>query len=556
MAEKLTELSIDISINAKDAQKELKNTAQQAQKSTKEIADNTEKNIKRADISMQGLANTLKRLALAYVSMSAFKATLESYTAFNTQLINANQLLGLETQSLAEMGRAMTRFGGNLESTIGALKSMNSHLQQAKFNGGALVDIARKYGIQISAYQKADKALLSLAKQMKGFSLETKTAIMSQLGLDEAMQRALIDGGAELERQIQKQRALGVETDEDIKLTKDFNEAMLDLKDIFSALAREMMRGIMPFLRGLVDKMIFFVDIIRKNEIFVKGFFIGITIALMPILAILAKMAIATLTAFAPFIAIGVAVAVVAGIFEDLYYYFMGWDSATGELVKKFPHLKKVIDPLKPVIMGIMNVFSKIWALIKNPSWRAFGDTLKSIFTLPMDALQTLAEGLKSWFDSLGQMDGVAGAVFRAFGKGLEFLINGIKKVKAYIESLTWDKFKDDALRVFNAIGDFFTRMIEKITNAFSGIVDKVKSFGNSISSFFGFGENETPQAQPQALQIPMSSAVTNTYGGNTTTINNNVNQNITSATPMQVATATTNAIQSVSAQIQQVGSN
>lgn len=556
MAEKLTELSIDISINAKDAQKELKNTAQQAQKSTKEIADNTEKNIKRADLSMQGLANTLKRLALAYVSMTAFKATLESYTAFNTQLINANQLLGLETQSLAEMGRAMTRFGGNLESTIGALKSMNSHLQQAKFNGGALVDIARKYGIQISAYQKADKALLSLAKQMKGFSLETKTAIMSQLGLDEAMQRALIDGGAELERQIQKQRALGVETDEDIKLTKDFNEAMLDLKDIFSALAREMMRGIMPFLRGLVDKMIFFVDIIRKNEIFVKGFFIGITIALMPILAILAKMAIATLTAFAPFIAIGVAVAGVAAIFEDLYYYFMGWDSATGELVKKFPHLKKVIDPLKPVIMGIMNVFSKIWALIKNPSWRAFGDTLKSIFTLPMDALQTLAEGLKSWFDSLGQMDGVAGAVFRAFSKGLEFLINGIKKVKAYIESLTWDKFKDDALRVFNAIGDFFTRMIEKITNAFSGIVDKVKSFSNSISSFFGFGENETPQAQPQALQIPMSSAVTNTYGGNTTTINNNVNQNITSATPMQVATATTNAIQSVSAQIQQVGSN
>lgn len=556
MAEKLTELSIDISINAKDAQKELKSTAQQAQKSTKEIADNTEKNIKRADISMQGLANTLKRLALAYVSMSAFKATLESYTAFNTQLINANQLLGLETQSLAEMGRAMTRFGGNLESTIGALKSMNSHLQQAKFNGGALVDIARKYGIQISAYQKADKALLSLAKQMKGFSLETKTAIMSQLGLDEAMQRALIDGGAELERQIQKQRALGVETDEDIKLTKDFNEAMLDLKDIFSALAREMMRGIMPFLRGLVDKMIFFVDIIRKNEIFVKGFFIGITIALMPILAILAKMAIATLTAFAPFIAIGVAVAGVAAIFEDLYYYFMGWDSATGELVKKFPHLKKVIDPLKPVIMGIMNVFSKIWALIKNPSWRAFGDTLKSIFTLPMDALQTLAEGLKSWFDSLGQMDGVAGAVFRAFGKGLEFLINGIKKVKAYIESLTWDKFKDDALRVFNAIGDFFTRMIEKITNAFSGITDKIKSLGNSISSFFGFGENETPQAQPQALQIPMSSAVTNTYGGNTTTINNNVNQNITSATPMQVATATTNAIQSVSAQIQQVGSN
>lgn len=556
MAEKLTELSIDISINAKDAQKELKNTAQQAQKSTKEIADNTEKNIKRADISMQGLANTLKRLALAYVSMSAFKATLESYTAFNTQLINANQLLGFETQSLAEMGRAMTRFGGNLESTIGALKSMNSHLQQAKFNGGALVDIARKYGIQISAYQKADKALLSLAKQMKGLSLETKTAIMSQLGLDEAMQRALIDGGAELERQIQKQRALGVETDEDIKLTKDFNEAMLDLKDIFSALAREMMRGIMPFLRGLVDKMIFFVDIIRKNEIFVKGFFIGITIALMPILAILAKMAIATLTAFAPFIAIGVAVAGVAAIFEDLYYYFMGWDSAIGELVKKFPHLKKVIDPLKPVIMGIMNVFSKIWALIKNPSWRAFGDTLKSIFTLPMDALQTLAEGLKSWFDSLGQMDGVAGAVFRAFGKGLEFLINGIKKVKAYIESLTWDKFKDDALRVFGAIGDFFTRMIDKITNAFSGIVDKVKNFGNSISSFFGFSDDTAPQAQPQALQIPMSSAVTNTYGGHTTTINNNVNQNITSATPMQVATATTNAIQSVSAQIQQVGSN
>lgn len=471
----------------------------------------------------------VKQLFGAYLGYQAIKNTIQSFQAFNMQIANAQALLGGTASELSAMTNALKRFGGDTNTAIGALKTMQGHLNELKFGGGALVTLAQKYGISISAYSKADKALLGLAKQMQGYSRESKLAIMQTLGLDESMQRAFMDGGKELDRLIKKQYALGTASERDLKISQDFNNAILDLKDIFSALAREMLRGIMPLIKGFVDLLYKFVEIIRKHKVFVTAFFVALTIAMLPLLAMLTKMAIASAVAFAPFLLVGAAITAIALIFEDLYYYFMGWESQTGRLVEMFPALKKVIDPLKPLIMGIVQMFKDFVKFLKDPSWKNF----KDIFKPMLDELSLAWSYLKDDFNTM-----------------LNKLTEPFKRF--------WQKTKEFFANLFDfsgaiqAVKDALNAILELFSNAWQGIKDGLANMWGSVKNFFGFGDKN---AQNLAnIQAP--NAIPSNTNNQSVTFSNNINQTFnTNATPAQIQGATQNALtNSVIAQSQSIG--
>ena len=475
--------------------------------------------------TLSQFAQTAKKLFTAYLGYSAIKSTIQAFQDFNMQIANAQALLGGSASELSAMTNALKRFGGDTNTAIGAIKTMQGHLNELKFGSGALITLAQKYGITLNAYSKPDKALLSLAKRMQGFNRETKVAIMQTLGLDESMQRAFMDGGVELERLIRKQRALGTATEADLKISQDFNNAILDLKDIFSALAREMLRGIMPLLKGFVDLLYKFVEIIRKHKVFVGAFFAGLVVAMTPLLLMFAKMAIASAVAFAPFYAIGAVITAIALIFEDLYGYFMGWDSATGELVKKYPALKKAIEPLRPIILGLVQMFRNFVGFLKDPSWQSF----KNIFAPMIDGIKDDYEVTITWLkEKIGEFWDWLTKPFKDFADNL---------------SLAWQFIKDD----FSAMINFIKSGLDWIVSIFDSIGNKIKGIGEFVGKFFG--KNDISLTQAPA--IPSSVA-----NNSNVTISNNVNQNFTTnATAGQIQNATQNALtSSVIAQRQNIG--
>lgn len=472
------------------------------------VLDNKElkKGLEQTKSTLQTFGKQVKQLFGAYLGYSAIKNTIQSFQNFNMQIANAQALLGGSAKELSAMTNALKRFGGDTNTAIGALKTMQGHLNELKFGGGALVTLAQKYGISISAYQSADKALLGLAKRMQGYSRESKLAIMQTLGLDESMQRAFMDGGAELDRLIQKQYALGTATEADLRISQDFNNAILDLKDIFSALAREMLRGIMPLIKGFVDLLYKFVEILRENKVFVTAFFVTLGVAMLPFLAMLAKTAIASAAAFAPFYVIGAVITAIALIFEDLYYYFMGWDSATGKLVKKFPILEKILKPLKPLILGIVQIFKDFLSWFENPSLDGFLNIFKNAFN-----------AIKNGVIEFGKLiDKGLGSLF-----GVNSIVEPFKHAIKYIKEL--------------------------FTGLWSDIKDGFSSFVGGIKSFFGFGNNANIQAP---------SAIPSNTNNHSVTFSNNISQTFnTNATPAQIQGATQNALtNSVIAQSQTIG--
>lgn len=435
--------------------------------------------LKDSENALNNFADTAKRLLGAWVSFEFFKSAIDNFTEYTTQLSNASAITGASIQSINALGGALKRFGGNADSAINAIKSINQHLHDAKFGGGALMDIAKKYGLVVSKGATAEQTILNLAKQMGRYDRQTRVAIASQLGLDEAMQLAFADGGKELEQLIQKQKRLNIVSPEDSKIAQAFSYALLDLQDIFGALMRDFARVILPAFSKLLNIMTDFIDFLRRHKIFVTAFFAGILVALTPILLTLGKMAVASTLAFAPFYAIGAIIASVALIFEDLLYYFQGYESVTGKLVKQFPLLGAFIEPLRPIVLSIYDIFKNIYQLLKEPSWDNLTKVFKSAGKAIYNLLELPLKGIKALVDGLVERFPVLGVVL----KPVQLIVNKIYEA-------------------FKAIGDLIANFsFDKLLESLKSVKDSLSGFLDNINPFNIFSSDEKKQEQDKPAQ-------------------------------------------------------
>ena len=424
---------------------------------------------------------------------------------------------------------------------------------------------------------------------MGRYDRQTRIAIASQLGLDEAMIRAFADGGKELEQLINKQKKLNIIDPRDEKIAQKFSYALLDVKDIFTALMRDFARVILPSFTKLLNLFTSFVEFLRKHKIFVTAFFAGILVALTPILLTLGKMAVASSLAFAPFYAIGAIIASLALVFEDLLYYFQGYESVTGNLVKKFPLLGALIEPLRSIVLGIYDTFKSIYKLITEPSWdnlskvfKNVGNVIKSLIEIPIKAIKNIIDGLIDKFPiletALKPFQIVVNAIYEAF-----------KAISDIVANFSLDKMLNGISSVQKSVGGFFDKI--NPLNLFSS--DEKETAKQSTKSQSKEQEPkkyniehiaplkiEAPKMEPlkiepikiEALKLeaqaptqtplpPFSSSVINNSNSTANTTNNtynttnNIHQNITTATPKQLADGTNKIlIDSINHQRQQQG--
>ena len=339
--------------------------------------------VQKAESTLKRFGRVFNSIAATYFSYKIMQGVINGFADFNTKLGHSTSLMGYNIENVSAMGGALKRFGGDTQSVINSLNALNSGLQDAKFGGGALIDVAKRYGLSISTsngkLMSAEQLLNSLSRQLQRYDKQTRVAIASQLGLDESLVRAFSNGGAELQRLIDKQKQYGIITAKDVRISDNFNNAVLDLKDSFGGVVKMFSRLVLPLLTKLIKLLTSFVEFMKKHKQFVIAFFSALLIAMIPVLAILGKMAVASAVAFAPIYAVVGVITAIALVVEDIYYYFMGWDSVTGDLVKKFPLLGKALETIRPIFMAIKQAFSDIMDFLSDPSWDNFINIFKNI---------------------------------------------------------------------------------------------------------------------------------------------------------------------------------
>lgn len=368
--------------------------------------------IKKTENNLISFGKYLNSLLAGYLSYKTISAITNNFAKFNFELENNTRLLGYNAVNIANMGNALKRFGGDTNSVINSLDSLSSALHDAKYGSGALIEASKKYGISFQnsngKLMNAEQLLKSLSNQLLKYDKQTRVSIANQLGLDKSIVLAFADGGKELDKLIKKQKELGIVNKNDYKISRDFNNALLDFKDTFQSLLNLMARYILPFFTKMLNIFTSFVEFLKRNKYLVISFFTAMVLALSPLILGLAKLAKSSMLAFAPFAKAGLIIAGLALAIEDIYFYFKGWDSVTGDLVKKFPALGKGLEYIRPLVEGIFKTFETIVSFLKDPTWENFlnifvkiGDAVINTIKKPIEQvygyLMDLMQKMTSW---------------------------------------------------------------------------------------------------------------------------------------------------------------
>lgn len=425
--------------------------------------DNSEfvKNIKSSGAAIDGIKTTIKAAAGALAGTQMFKTLVTDYYAYNANLSNSIQLMRYNVTETHAWGGLLKRVGGDTQSYINSLNNLTKGLDDVKWGTGALLEVSKKYGI---SFQKSNGQLMdseelfnSLITQMQKYDRATRVAIGTQLGLDDSIMRAFEMGVPGIQKMIKEQKERNKVTQNDLDISTKYEDSLLALQESWAGMTKVISNKVLPILTEVFNIVAKMISFMTENNMVMPLFFMGGAVAAMPVLRTMTSMLrvgtgllkvsslmpaallssgkalgninkganvfltimkairVATwgavtplLLIFAKFIAIGVAIAAVFVIVQDLFYYFMGWDSVTGDLVEQYPILGTLLEPIKFVVNMIVDGFLRLLDFIMNPSWESF----KKLFT---DLYENVINGIMMSFENIKN--------------AISYVIDGIKKI-------------------------------------------------------------------------------------------------------------------------------
>lgn len=333
MATVIDEFMVKMKLDGKEWAQDAKEV-EQSIKGVKEELKDTESTGKSFGGMADGLKSKLLGLASAFTALYGVQQTFSNYLAQADSMGKFADSIGQNIEDIHAWSEAVIRSGGSAEGFQGSIKSLTTQLSKMATTGQSRAGkILQSVGIDAGSIGNARKSLdvmMDIADKMQTMSKEEAMGFGASLGLDSGTIMLLQQGRDAVGDLIEKQKALGVFTKEDAKVTAEFNDAIADSKQAFMSFGAIVFRGVTPAFKGMVDGFTEFVSFLRKHEVAVKAFFTGlatiITSKLIPAFLQLFK----TL-AKNPYTWVVIGLAAIALAIEDLYTWATGGDAAFGE---------------------------------------------------------------------------------------------------------------------------------------------------------------------------------------------------------------------------------
>lgn len=412
-----------------------------------------------------GAAKLAAGVLIAQVAVTGF---VKSFAASTDESGKFAAQLGISYESLQELEYAAKIAGGSVDELR-----------------GDLAGLAEQFG----HLDSADNILLDMAEKMEGLSRVEQLQLGKQLGLSSGTLRLIAEGRDGIAALRQEARALGgVLSEETTKDAAAFQDQLVRLDTVTGALFGTIAAGLLPVLTESSKLM---TDFVVANQELIKssvgqvvggmtmglGFFsdaVMLVLSLLPdleggldatrVIALAVAGAVSILAgnmliAAVPFLVIGIAIAAVIIILEDLWTAIQGGDSVIGDLVdsfaKKFPLIAEVIG--RVVKIG-SEYFTTLWEVIKT------------MFSFITDYIST---SLAFWLD--------------IFSAGFQF-----------IEDLLGDVSLADAVeKMMDSMGDAFSSAFESIKKDFTEFFDEITDLfvdldlAGKIKGVFTFDDDE-----------------------------------------------------------------
>ena len=381
----------------KEADKDVENTRKRL--------DELDPAAKKVGEAFVGLAKSIGGVVTAALGFAAVKAMVLQTADHTEEVRKQARALDMSVESLSAWRNAVTASGGDANSAVQSLTALrDKFVEMSRF--GAMIGpdafMFKQLGLSAQDMYASIKdptiALSKLAEKFETLSHSQQLFIGKKLGLDDTTVAMLGQGRRALDELIARQKELGVVTREQTDAAMKFKLEQAKLGLSFEAVKREIVTEMLPALTWLLNKVDSMIQFFREHGTFAKAFFIGIgsaiTLAFLPAVV---SAAVAVWALIAPFVAVGAAIAAVAGFFalviDDIEAFRSGQNSLIGEMSKKWPIVGQVVNS----VCDVFDRFSEI--LGGNYSWwEKIEKILVRVVDVLMGPMATMLDKIKDLF--------------------------------------------------------------------------------------------------------------------------------------------------------------
>jgi len=355
--------------------------------------------------SFGNLLATAGGAMMAIFSVGAMTSGIAGAIDYADKLNDLSNGLGVATEDLDSWGKAVKMSGGSAEEFHGTLAMVSADFAMIATKGTSrMLPFWKELGINLKdshgKMREVMDVLPELADKFAGMSKQESIGMGKKLGLDQGTIMLLQQGRREVEAQIKQQKEMGVVTAEQAKQAGEFNDALDQLSMNFRGMFLNVGGSLIPAFKWMIDMFGKVASFFRKHSHFITGLFIALGAAVMIFLVPpLITAGIAALTAMAPFLLMGAAIALAAGAFallyDDVMNFIDGNDSMIGSLSKSYPVIGDIVN-------GLVDIFRFFFDFTTN-GFAHMGDVIMGIWD---SIVKTIMEGIET---AKGAMNGVLG---------------------------------------------------------------------------------------------------------------------------------------------------
>ena len=332
----------------------------------KKGADDLKKSVLETDRASQELGDSFlsmvsdaKGSIASLVGFSTVTAGILNEAARVDKLGKFADTIGQNIEEIDAWGQVVARNGGTAEGFQGTLKGMTDSLTELALTGGgpAAESLAR---LGISAFnaggglKSAFEILPEIADSFESLSKAESVAFGQALGLDQGTILTLQQGRFEVGQMVKRQKELGVATEEDAEIAREFNTAWQDTRQIFSSVFREIGTDVLPVLSTMLVSSQEFVTFLKNNESFVEGVFLGLAGIMATKLAPALLAALTNPIALAALLVLGFALA-----YDEIKNFLAGNESLIGKISEKYPVVGKIVKNLARDIKALFTTIKE-----------------------------------------------------------------------------------------------------------------------------------------------------------------------------------------------------
>lgn len=371
----------------------------------------TQKVSKDLSESFSEIASRLSEVILTFVSLDKTIESLKSAGEMSENLFFLSKQLGVNTQDIESWGNAVAKNGGTVQgfqSTLTGLTNSLNHFRN--FGGGPLATtIIGRLRLPLNANTNAISLLRELANKFQNQSHSVNMELGQQIGLDPGTIMLLEQGNKEIDKLLLKQKELGLRTQQDDKIARQFADSWMDLSSAASYFSVQLDTLVLPYLKEFIDWVTKGVIWLTKHKDVAAGAAIGLGVGLVGAL-------IVAIAAFGEFI---VPLVIIGALLAGL-------PVLVGLLVAAYDHLKTRTKELSKEI-------SDLWDKAKTKTENAFAPIIKfrdHVHALRDAFIKDLGQGILHTWDAITHA--IMSAV-NAIVKGINDIEGAYNKVKNFL---------------------------------------------------------------------------------------------------------------------------